>query len=108
MRAHETSGYWKFSFWDLFETQRCGACGGKFSVPLTRQYLIFLLSIAFSLPMVWLDTYCMDLPSRIGRFFSALVVMALWVEGVHIATYRTYLRAFRRAQAAMPKSTKTT
>ena len=92
-------GFWKFSFWSLFENQHCGKCGAKFSVPLRRQWLVFVLAIALTVGLVWCATYLSDIPGRTGRVLWAVAITIVIPAVPHTIAYREYLRAFRRAQA---------
>ena len=96
-------GFWKFSFWSLFENHYCGACGAKFSVPVGRQWLAFLLSAVVTLALLWCATYLRDIPGWTGRILQAAAT-AIVIFGVpHSIAYSTYLRAFRRARAKTSK-----
>ena len=101
-------GYWKFSFWDLFETQRCGACGERFDVPLKLQYLTLALSVLACLFVIFCEVYLTDPVSRFTRFLLRTVTLLLCTAIPHRIAYGVYLRAFHRAQISMPKSTETT
>jgi hypothetical protein len=101
-------GYWKFSFWDLFETQRCGACGEHFDVPLKLQYLTLALSVLACLFVVFCEVYLTDPVSRLTRFLLRTVTLLLCIAFPHRIAYGVYLRAFHRAQIAVPNSTETT
>ncbi len=92
--------YWNFSFWSLFETQNCNACGGRFSVPLRQQYLVFVLSIAAVAAVVFVGSF-LDLPfGRTGEIIQRIITMLLAIEIPHRLAYRTYAREFQRAREA--------